>query len=160
MEFNIISVTDSYYASLSTEQRKCLRTAQKKKNALERQAEKNIAKFKRKVYANSVQTSNILEQKTLEILNELEYETEVIREQLLYDINLKKPDEGSSNVSEAPYPVDYSLSYTDRYIVVRDYYLSLPDPNGRVKLYLQDEVAKKYLGTYYNSLYNYLLTYC
>lgn len=162
MEFDIISVTEEYYAELNAKQRNFLRTAQKKKNALEKKAEKEIAQFRRKLYTNSVQTSTLLDQKTLEILTRLEYEIEIIREQLLYDMTVEeKPEkvEGPDHIG-VEYLVDYSLSYTERYVIVRDYYLSIPDPQARVDLYLKDEVARDYLGRYYTSLYNVLLTYC
>ena len=160
MEFNIIVVTDEYYKSLTNVQRQLLRTAQKKKNELEHKAEKDIALYRRYLYTNGVQQSSLLEQKTKEIYDELNYELEVIREQLLYSIDLNDPLPGEGDGSEdAGYLVDYTLSYTERYVIVRDYYLSIPDPSERMALYLADDVAKKYLDKYYTSLYNVLLTY-
>ena len=160
MNFDIIEVTETYYESLSAAQRKILRTAQKKKNELERQADKRISVFRRKLYNNSVQNSALLEQKSLEIYSELEYETEVLKEQLLYDLSQYGSMVEKLDYNDAPYEVDFTLSYSERYQIVRDYYMAIPDPNERVNLYLQDEVAKVYLGRYYQSLYNVLLTYC
>ncbi len=57
------------------------------------------------------------------------------------------------------YIVDYTLSYTERYNLVRTYYLSIEDPAQRMSLYAADETARKYLGSYYASLYNVLNTY-
>lgn len=160
MEFDIIEVSDDYYDSLTMAQRRVLREAQIKKNGLVRKAEKEIAKFRRKLYTNGVQTSSLLAQKTAEIYSELEYETEVLKSRLLFDIERLTPDkEEELDYSSAPYLVDFKLNYTDRYVIVRDYYLSLPDPRERVQLYLQDEIAKIYLGIYYTSLYNVLMTY-
>ena len=160
MNFDIIEVTETYYESLSAAQQKILRTAQKKKNELERQADKRISVFRRKLYNNSVQNSALLEQKSLEIYSELEYETEVLKEQLLYDLSQYGSMVEKLDYNDAPYEVDFTLSYSERYQIVRDYYMAIPDPNERVNLYLQDEVAKIYLGRYYQSLYNVLLTYC
>ena len=42
---------------------------------------------------------------------------------------------------------------------MRDYYLSIEDPSERMSLYGADSVARKYLGSYYASLYNVLNTY-
>ena len=159
MEFNIIDVSDDYYANLSVYQRQALRTAQKKKDELERKAEKKIALFRRNLYTNGTQNSSLLEQKTKEISDELEYEIGVLKEQLMYSLSLDGAYNDSGSV-DAPYLVDYSLSYTDRYVIVREYYMAIPDPQQRVDLYLKDDVAKQYLGKYYNSLYNVLLTYC
>ena len=161
MEFNIIEVTDEYYNNLSSVQRQLLRTAQKKKNELEHKAEQDIALYRRYLYTNGAQLSTLLEQKTKEIKDELDYELSILKEQLLYSIKLNEASVPDDNIggNDVGYLVDYSLSYTDRYVIVRDYYLSIPDPSERIALYLADEVAKKYLDKYYNSLYNVLLTY-
>ena len=159
MEFDIIEVTDEYYKGLTNVQRQLLRTAQKKKNELEHKAEQDIALYRRYLYTNGVQKSSLLEQKTKEILDELAYELNIIREQLLYSIDLNEPFPDDAGSEDVGYLVDYTLSYTERYVIVRDYYLSIPDPSERMALYLADDVAKKYLDKYYTSLYNVLLTY-
>lgn len=159
MEFNIIEVTDAYYSNLTNLQRQLLRTAQKKKDELEHKAEKDIALFRRYIITNGVHNSTLLKQKTKEIYDELEYELSIIREQLLYSIDLNEPFPDDSDYENVGYLVDYSLSYTDRYVIVREYYLSISDPAERLSLYLADDVAKKYLDKYYTSLYNVLLTY-
>lgn len=159
MEFNIIEISDDYYANLSVYQRQELRAAQKKKNELERKAQKEIALFRRKLYTNAIQNSSLITQKTNEISEELEYQIGVLKEQLMYSLSLDGSFMGSGNAN-VEYLVDYSLSYTDRYVIVREYYMAIPDPQRRVELYLEDDVAKQYLGKYYNSLYNVLLTYC
>ncbi|MCH5148896.1 MAG: hypothetical protein J1G05_06035 [Clostridiales bacterium] len=159
MEFDIIEVTEEYYASLSTAQRRLLITAQKNKNALVRKAEKDVANYRRKLFTNSVQTSTLLEHKTKEVYDELDYEISVLKEQLINNININNSIVEEPDYGDVGYVVDFTLSYTDRYIIVRNYYMAMPDPQERVELYLQDEVAKKYLGRYYESLYNVLLTY-
>ncbi len=55
--------------------------------------------------------------------------------------------------------MDYTLSYNERYRIVRDYYLSITDPAERMALYSADDTARKYLGSYYASLYNVLYSY-
>ena len=42
---------------------------------------------------------------------------------------------------------------------MRNYYLAIKDVDVRMKKYAADEVAKKYLGSYYGTLYNVLATY-
>ena len=66
---------------------------------------------------------------------------------------------GGGGDEGAGYVVDYSLSYSERYVIVRDYYLAIADPAERMALYTADEVAKRYLDSYYGSLYNVLYTY-
>lgn len=159
MVFDIIEVTDDYFASLTNVQRQLLRTAQKKKNELTRKAEKEIALYKKFVYTNGFKNSSLIEQKTAEIQDDLNYEVEILREQLLYGISLNEPFPDGSEDESAGYIVDYSLTYTDRYIIVRDYYLAIPDPAQRMSLYTADDVARRYLDKYYASLYNVLYTY-
>ena len=159
MEFDIIEVTEAYYATLTTAQRRLLITAQKNKNALVRRAEKTVSDYRRKLLTNSVQTSTLLDQKTKEVYDELDYEISVLKEQLLNNININGSIVDETEYGNVGYKVDFTLPYTERYIIVRNYYLSLPDAQERVNLYLKDEVAKKYLGRYYESLYNVLLTF-
>ena len=40
----------------------------------------------------------------------------------------------------------------DRYIAVKNYYLSIPDAAEALERLRDDDVAKEYLGTYYNYL--------
>lgn len=160
MEFDIIDLTEEEIAALSTVQMQLLRTAQKKKNELARKAEQDLALFKKFVYTNGMKDSSLLAQKREELQKNLAYETELLAEQLNYSIKLNEPlpDKGDGDES-AGYIVDYSLSYTDRYNIVRDYYLAIPDPAERMALYTADETAKKYLSSYYSTLYNVLYTY-
>ena len=53
---------------------------------------------------------------------------------------------------EAPYEVDESLPMRDRYIAVKNYYLSIPNAADALEALRDDGVAKEYLGTYYNYL--------
>ncbi len=42
---------------------------------------------------------------------------------------------------------------------MRDYYLAIENPAERMALYTADDTAKRYLGSYYSTLYNVLYTY-
>ena len=66
---------------------------------------------------------------------------------------------GEGGDESAGYIVDYNLSYNERYVIVRDFYLAIPDTDERLALYGADEVAKKYLSSYYSTLYSVLATY-
>ncbi len=64
---------------------------------------------------------------------------------------------GDIDPSEAPYEVDYTLPMNERYIVVKDYYLSIADKGLALRRLEQDDIAKDYLGTYYDYLVQLLL---
>ena len=52
------------------------------------------------------------------------------------------------------YPVDFSLTYAQRLQVVREYYYATyVDPVERLEAYGKDDVAVRYLGETYQSLY-------
>ena len=48
--------------------------------------------------------------------------------------------------------MDYTLSVRDRYIAVKNYYLSIPDAADALEQLRADEVAQDYLGRYYDYL--------
>lgn len=160
MEFDVIELSEQELASLTTVQMQLLRTAQKNKNELYRKMQQDIALFKKVVYTDGMKDSSLLEQKQAELEEEYNYKISVIVEQLLYSFALSEPypDRGDNDDSVG-YIVDYSLSHTDRYIIVRDYYLAIADPAERMSLYQNDQTAKQYLGGYYATLYNVLYTY-
>ena len=65
---------------------------------------------------------------------------------------------GGSGGEDAPYEVDYSLPMRERYITVRDYYLSYEDKEEALSDFLADTVAQDYLGSYYSYIQQLLLT--
>ena len=162
MEFDIITLTPEEMKALSEVQMKMLRTAQQKKDALYRTAEKEFATFKNIVMTNGMLQSTLLDAKRAELDKELEYQTALLADNLIYNMSLNAPDvEGGTGDGDesAGYIVDYSLPYTDRYVIVRDYYLAIADSDERMALYGADYVARSYLGAYYTTLYNVLATY-
>lgn len=165
MEFDILFFTNEEIENLTVIQQKLLRTAQQKKDALKHQLEKDLQTYKCITYGNNASNSSLYNDKKAELVEEYNYQVEIIREQLVFNMSLNEPtndgetgDPGDVG-GDSPYVVDYELSYLERYIAVRDYYMTIEDPNERLALYGADEVAKKYLSSYYNSLYNYLSTF-
>lgn len=161
MTFDIIDITQEEVNKLATVRLKLLRTAQQKKNELEHKLEAALAEQKRLAYSNGMENSTLYNQVAAELTAEYEYQVEILREQLLFNMSLGEPtngdETGGSGTDNTAYLVDYELSYVERYIHVRDYYLSIEDPNERIALLAEDEVARKYLGSYYNTLFNYLV---
>lgn len=58
---------------------------------------------------------------------------------------------------DAPYEVDYTLPMRDRYVIVKNYYLSYADPAQALADFEKDEIAKEYIGVYYEYLRQLLL---
>lgn len=161
MEFDIVPITQAELDGLSTIQVKLLRTAQQKKNELKHKLEKELEAYRLMIYTNGVTQSSLYSDKSAELTAEYDYQVEILKEQLLFNMSLKEPTTGDETGNPTPpteetgYIVDYELSYVERYIIVRDYYMSIEDPNERLALYTADEVALAYLGSYYNSLFTY-----
>lgn len=161
MNFDIIDITEAEAKNLETVRLKLLRTAQQKKDELCHKLENQIAEQKRLIYSNGMENSTLLDQITAELTAEYEYQVEILREQLEFNMSLGEPtnsgETGGSGDDNSAYIIDYELSYTERYVHVRDYYFTIEDPNERIALLREDNVARQYLGTYYNTLFNYLV---
>ena len=95
-----------------------------------------------------------------------EYDAEVLRIQKDLDESLEalyaEGDTGGEtppgiDPDDAPYEVDYTLSMRDRYVIVKNYYLDYDDMAQALADFEADDIAKDYLGTYYDYLYQLLL---
>ena len=160
MTFDIVDFTEEELFALSTVQMRLLRTAQQNKDELTAL----LAADKRSLYAKLAEAgmlnSNIYADKCDELDDEYERQVAVLKDNLIYNMSLNVPGDGDDDAgdtgdgSDASYIVDYTLSYLDRYQIVRNYYMSIEDPAERLALYGADTVAQSYLGHYYNTLYN------
>ena len=164
MQFDIIDITEDRLKELSVVQMKMLRTAQQKKDELVRKFEKELNMFRAVVFTSGMKNSTLIEDKDRELRDELGYQTALLADNLIYNMSLNEPSNGGDiggdgGDEEAGYIVDYTLTYNERYIIVRDYYLAITDPDERMALYAADETAKKYLSSYYTTLYNVLAPY-
>ena len=163
MIFDIISITQTELDKLSVKQLKLLRDAQTRKDELIHNSEKDLQKFKDKLWAAGMKDSTLLKDKTAAVKKEIRYLSAILADNLIFNMNAieqsKNDGSDSDGSTQTGYLVDYSLSYNERYIIVRNYYLAISDVTLRMKLYSADEVAKKYLGSYYQTLYNVLGTY-
>ncbi len=160
MDFDIIDISEDEAKLLETVQLKLLRTAQQKKDELYHKLQLQLAEYKKMTFANGTFKSSLYSSFSTEANNEYDRQIEILREQLIFNMSLKEPthddETGDSGSDSSGYLVDYELSYIERYIQVRDYYLGISDPDERLALYAADKVAIRYLGSYYNSLYDYL----
>jgi hypothetical protein len=163
MTFDILDLTEQEIKALTTIQLKLLRTAQQKKDALLKQLNEDLQTYFYILCAGKAVNSSLYEQKKEALVKEYNYQLDILVEQLQFNMSLNEPttdDEvGDSGNDSSAYLVDYSLSYLERYVQVRDYYMTIADPNERLALYAADKVAVEYLNSYYNSLYNYLYSF-
>lgn len=155
MTIDIITYTEAQFAALSEEQIQEIRSVQMRKNRLERKLEEAYQKEKNRLIKNGTFHSKIWEQTKDALKAEFDAEVENLREALLFYLQYSaKPN--TEQTEEAPYTVDYSYSYEDRFTTVQDYYMNAySDPQERLDALKQDQVAMQYLGEYYSSLHDY-----
>lgn len=162
MIFDIIDITEDEVDHLTTVQKKLLRTAQQKKDEMVRSRDEQLFELKIMCNSSNMENSSVYRQTAEKIQSDYQTELDVLIEQLQFNMSLREPtnggETGGSNIDNTGYIVDYELSYLERYIAVRDYYLTIEDPNERIALLQQDKVAMEYLGTYYSVLFDYLYT--
>ncbi|MBP5242627.1 MAG: hypothetical protein J6Z36_02940, partial [Clostridia bacterium] len=94
---------------------------------------------------------------------EAEYQTSFadVLDDMIFRLGyLQANGQGGANTDYSyPSNPDYSLSVTERYYVVRDYYMQMSDPNVRFALFQTDPIAHDYLGQFYATLYDRLRNY-
>ncbi len=163
MEFDIIEMTEEELLALSTVQMRLLRSAQREKDELAVGLARDKQTFRNILIADGMLCSGLYESKCAELDAEYERQVGIIADDLVYNMSLNMPGADDENPSggdsDAGYIVDYSLSYLDRYQLVRNYYMSIADPAERLALYTADKTAQDYLGQYYTTLYNVLYQY-
>ena len=156
MEIDIISFTDSQYAALTQEQLLEVRAAQQKKNRLEAKRDEELAKGRARLIKNGIFNSDLASWLEAKLWDDCEREVSLVREGLLFYLKyVMKPLEG---VVDAPYNVDYALSYDERLAIVREYYESTyTDWKELYQAFLADMVVQHYLGEAYAPLHDFYM---
>ena len=158
MIIDVIAFTDAQFASLTDEQLLEVQAAQQRKNRLKRQLDENLRTEKNRLVKNGLFHSEIYDLIEEKLCGEYETEISLIKEGLLFYLRYAmRPGTGITPDTAAPYLVDYSLSYEERAVIVKEYYDTAF--NSYVEAYeafLKDEVAPQYMGEYYGSLDAYL----
>lgn len=159
MQIDIIDLTQIEFKDLSKDQFSLVVEAQIKKNGILRE----LAAEKRKLYfrcleRNTVRSNvRIYEGERLDAAAEKEIGE--LRDKLVQDIYCiaeGAESEGSTENFSYPDNPNYGLPMSQRYLVVRTYYLNKEsDAAARLQMYAMDTVAKTYLGDYYETLYEY-----
>ena len=154
MTIDIISYTPEQFASLTQEQLLEVREAQNKKDSWTIALEEKLQKQKEELVKRGIFNSNLFRLIEEKLRAEHEQKVSLLRESVLFYLQYTKP-----NVNEdmgTPYEVDYALSYEDRFLALRTYYLeTYSDVSECFEAFARDEFALGYLGELYATLYTY-----
>ena len=162
MTIDIIDLGDPQYSDLSPVQMAMVRAAQAKKNTVTARA----ASEKRELFFLLLGNDNLRssvrarEEKTIDA--QAEAEIEIIREDLLYQLAYEALGSEGNEAGPYRYPENpnYNLSYSQRFLVVRNYYMEVTsDAAARLEAYRIDTLARSYLGEFYETLYDLLASY-
>lgn len=154
MNIDIIDYTAAQFAALSAAQITEIKEAQEKKNKLTSALEESLREEKSRLSENGILRS--AQWGLIEAQLRAEYATAVenLREGLLFYLRYSASEEDES----APYEVNYALTETERFKIVKEYYeTTYADGTKRFKAFEADKIAPKYLGELYAPLYDYFL---
>ena len=163
MTIDIVDLTDEKYADLNAVQMAMVRAAQVKKNEIVAEADEEKASIQRQLVANNFARSYVQVMANARI-NTAQYKAiEALKEDLDYQLDYDSL--GSDGNEQGPYRYpenpNYNLTPSQRFLVVREYYMSVTDdPDARLQAYTVDSLARTYLGEYYATLYDLLASYC
>lgn len=163
MTIDIVDLSSSQYNNLSPIQLAMVRAAQTKKNKINKEAEDKKHELKFFMIANNTARSTALQYALADIESQRLSDIETVKSDLDYQLAYEAL--GSEGNDNGPYRYpqnpNYNLGYSERFLVVRQYYMDVTsDPNARLRAYSADSLARTYLGEYYQTLYDLLLSYC
>lgn len=160
---DIIDLTQEEYQNLNDIQLAMVRAAQAQKNQILAEAEQKKEKAFYVLLKHNVARNTALPKQKAAIDAEAEKEIAVIKEDLVYRLAYSSDQSGGNDYGPYEYPSnpDFNLSPSQRFIVVRNYYMALTsNPTQRLALYEADTLAQSYLGSFYATLYDLLASYC
>ena len=91
MQFDIIDITQDEVDELPAVRQKLIRTAQQKKNELEHKLEQQLQAYYCLCNTNNMYLSSLYNDKKAELEAEVDYQVEILREQLLFNLELGEP---------------------------------------------------------------------
>ena len=163
MVIDIIDLSDENYKNLSAVQLAMVRAAQAKQDKLLSEADELCGELFRMALSNNALRSTALRDRLAKERADAQRQVEAVRADLLYQIAYEGI--GSEGNEQGPYRYpenpNYNLSYSQRFLVVRNYYMqATDDPDARLQAFAMDTLAKEYLGEFYRTLYELLASYC
>jgi len=163
MTIDIIDLTQEPYQNLNATQMAMVRAAQAEKDEITASAAQEKEKLFLTLLEHNVVRNSVLPEQERAIDAEAERKIAVVREDLLYRLVYDIKIDSGNELGQYSYPdnPNFDLSPSQRFIVVRNYYMGLTsDPNSRLSAYAADTFARTYLGDYYSTLYDLLASYC
>lgn len=163
MEIDIIDLTSDEYKDLNAVQLSMVRAAQVRKNNILKKAAQRKAETIRRLTDKNMVRSSIYTAEQTRIDAEADEEIELLTNDLYSQLAYEKLQSTGNESGVYAYPANpnYYLSYSERFLVVRNYYMNrTSDANARLAAYGADTLAREYLGEYYQTLYDLLASYC
>ncbi len=157
MTIDIIDLTDPAYSDLSPIQLAMVRAAQAKKNEIVASYEKEKQQALAIQIAGNTARSAAREYQDAYFDRLAAEEVEGVRESLIYQLSYEALGSEGNEKGLYRYPENpnYTLSPSQRFLVVRNYYMQVTDdPSARLAAYRGDTLARAYLGEFYETLYD------
>ncbi|MCI8500301.1 MAG: hypothetical protein HFE28_06815 [Clostridia bacterium] len=163
MAIDIIDLTSDKYKNLNSLQLAMVRAAQAEKDKVTAAAAQEKQKLVNKLVQQNIVRSTLFEAENSRIDAQTEADVDWLRADLEHRLayeNLQSSG-NESGVYSYPSNPNYYLPYSERFLVVRNYYMNrTSDPNARLNAFSMDSLAREYLGEYYQTLYDLLASYC
>ncbi len=163
MTIDIVDLTDPEYSDLNAVQMAMVRTAQVKKNEILAKADEEKAEISQRLVANNFARSYVQVMANARITTAANAQIQALKEDLDYQLAYEALESEGNENGPYRYPENpnYNLMPSQRFLVVREYYMSVTDdPDARLQAYTVDTLARSYLGEYYITLYDLLASYC
>ena len=139
-----------------------VRAAQTEKNEILAEAEREKGEIFKELLTNGTARSTYFDERAEAIDDEADAKVEAVKDDLLYQIayDLDAGDGNEDGPYRYPENPNYNLSASQRFLVVRSYYMeATDDAEARLEAYAMDSLARTYLGEYYATLYDLLASY-
>lgn len=162
MIIDIIDLSDEQFEDLNAVQMAMVRAAQTEKNEILAEAEKEKGEIFKELLTNGTARSTYFDERAEAIDDEADAKVEAVKDDLLYQIayDLDAGDGNEDGPYRYPENPNYNLSASQRFLVVRSYYMeATDDAEARLEAYAMDSLARTYLGEYYATLYDLLASY-
>ena len=162
MNVDIIDLEEENFRNLNTLQLAMVYAAQTQKDQIVAAAEAKKTNYLNTLLKHNMSRSTILEDVVAEVDAATETQIAAVKEDLLYRLAYSDRFGDGNEFGPYHYPENpnYKLTYEQRFLVVRDYYMHLNvNAQTRLSLFGLDTLAADYLGYYYQTLYELLKSY-